>query len=278
MHPVQPLLRASPPPSACPARRSGVPGVAVGSLALVLGLSLAPDLEGGAANSTHYTRLQATLDAGGGVVNSAHYQLVSSIGLSGGLVRSRTDLQVDRQGFVASLNDPPLPRADTFHRTPGQPGKVHRIALLANDQDPENDPLEWLGFDTVTDGGGRVTYDNGWLLYQPPDPAPETDTFTYRLGDQAGNVARTYVTVLLAGTGLDPSRNLMAIWILPRGHVRVAFAGIAGRFYRIEWTDRLPATRWETLALVQADARGVIEWVDTTEPAPPQRYYRTADP
>jgi hypothetical protein len=225
--------------------------------------------------SSSYLVRQATLDVAGGVSGSAHYRLVSSVGALGGLARSSDGAFADRQGFAGSLNDPPRATADTVRRPVGQAVKVRITSLFANDRDPEADPVALLRFDALTAAGGRVTLDNGWLLYEPPLAFPGTDTFTYSVEDAAGNVAPALVTVLVAGTGPAPSDNLVAITLLPNGHKRITFAGIARRRYEIQWADSLPATAWQMLATVDADARGIIEWVDPTEPAPAERYYRT---
>lgn len=232
-------------------------------------------LHAGEMRSASYVLRQPTLDVAGGVALSGHYQLVSSAGAAGGLVRSVSGEIADRQGFAGSLNDPPRTGADTVRRAAGQTAKVRITSLFANDRDPETDSFALRQFDVLTVEGGRVTLDNGWLLYEPPAAFPGTDAFTYSIEDTAGNVAHALVTVLVAGTGPAPSLNLVAITLLPNGHRRITFAGIARRRYAIEWAESLPAPLWEHLTTVDADARGIIEWVDSTEPAPPERYYRT---
>lgn len=234
------------------------------------------ELGAGEMTSTHYSIRHATLDGGGGRSASAHYQLVSSTAAFGGFTASAGGGVADRRGFAGALNDPPRAVADTVRRPAGQPLKIRVSALLANDSDPEADQFVLWEFAAVSEAGGQVSYDNGWLLYEPPPAFPGTDTFDYTVADAAGNVGPALVTVLVAGAGPTPSQNLVAITLLPNGHRRITFAGIARRYYLIEWAAALPASHWEQLARVQADARGIIEWVDTTEPAPAERYYRTA--
>lgn len=209
-----------------------------------------------------------TTDAAGGVVGSAHYRLVSSLGGSGGANQSAGTLYTNRRGSVGSQNDPPSPRADTVRSGADWTAKVRVTNLLANDEDPEDDSLELHGFELFTLAGGRVTRDGVWLLYEPPSPFPGSDSFRYTVRDAAGNAASALVTVLVAESQATPSQNLITITLLPNGHRYIAFAGIAGRRYTIEWSDQLPAVRWEVLATVQADGRGLIEWVDGTEPLP----------
>jgi len=197
------------------------------------------------------------------------------VGLPGDKPQSADGRIVDWEGFAGSLNDPPRPGTDALVRAAGQPAKVRVTALLANDQDPEADGLVFQAFDGSSVEGGQVTLDNGWLLYDPPVGWMGADAFAYTVEDAAGNRAFGTVAVVVAASEPGPSQNLIALTLLPNGHRRVTFAGIAGRLYAIEWADALPAVQWEALTTVVADARGLVVGLDTTEPPPAQRYYRT---
>jgi hypothetical protein len=231
------------------------------------------------AISTHYTLHLSAPAAAGSIGASAHYQLVGSVGMPGGGYAEAAGGAVrDRRGFVAALNDPPRPEADTLSRAPGLPPKIHVRRLLGNDADPETDLIRLRRFAALSQQGGRVTYDNGWLLYEPPTSGAAVDTFEYTVEDAAGNAAVARVFVLDAAPGLEPSQNLIAVTLLPGGQRRLIFAGIAGRAYAIEWSDILPAARWERLAVVPANACGLVEWVDATDPPPAARFYRAIAP
>lgn len=229
------------------------------------------------AVSANYTLYPAAPAAGGGVAASTDYRLVSSIGAPGSFAAFGASLRLGH-GFAAALNEPPQPRHDTLSRTPGRTAKIHLTRLRLNDTDPDDDALHLLRFDARSERGGRVGLDNDWLLYEPPPGGAASDTFTYTLRDAAGHTATATVFVLEAAPGLAPSQNLIALTLLPGGQRRLTFAGIAGRRYVIEWSDTLPATRWEPLAIVEADPQGFIEWVDATEPPPATRFYRTVSP
>jgi len=181
-------------------------------------------------------------------------------------------------GPAAVLNDPPRAGGDTALRPAGLSVKVPVDTLLANDRDPEGHRLALARFDAVSAFGGRVSLDRGWLLYEPPPSMPDADHFQYTVEDSAGYRASTVVTVLATGHGPQPTENLVAITLLAGGQRLITFAGIPGRRYRIEWAGALPASSWEPLAIVEADSRGIIQWVDSTDPPPAQRYYRTAVP
>lgn len=241
----------------------------------LLRLAAGPTLAAGEplAASSHYTLLPA-LQTSGGAAASAHYRLLSATGSPGGFTDLGATLRLGH-GFAAALNEPPVARPDTLRRAPGRPAKIHLTRLHLNDTDPDGDAVRLLRFDAVTSQGGRVSFDNGWLLYEPPAGGAATDSFTYTVQDAAGHATTSTVFVLESAPGLEPSQNLLAVTLLTGGQRRLTFAGIAGHRYRIEWSDTLPAARWEPLAVVEADARGLIEWVDATDPPPPTRFYRT---
>lgn len=226
------------------------------------------------AVSAHYTLYPAAPAAGGGVAVSTHYRLVSLIGGPGSFAGFGASLRLGH-GFAAALNEPPRPQHDTLSRAPDRTAKIHLTRLHLNDTDPDGDALSLLRFDAVSERGGRVSLDNGWLLYEPPAGGAATDTFTYTVRDAAGHTATATVFVFETAPGLASSQNLIALTLLPGGQRRLTFAGIAGRRYAIEWSDTLPAARWEPLAVVEADPHGLIEWVDATEPPPATRFYRT---
>src|SRR4029453_16558845 len=102
--------------------------------------------------------------------------------------------------------------------------------------DPENGPLELTAFDAMTYHGAAVTRSGGWLFVSKI-PAQGSDAFAYSIEDNAGQVASA--TVFLRGvpdTAL--TANLLAVTV-ESGGVRIRFAGIPNRTYRIEFTPAL---------------------------------------
>ena len=67
------------------------------------------------------------------------------------------------------------------------------IAVLANDTDPENDPLSIRGF--TSPGHGIVTNNSVNLIYTPTSGYSGSDSFTYTISDGHGNTANATVTV-----------------------------------------------------------------------------------
>lgn len=56
----------------------------------------------------------------------------------------------------------------------------------------------------------------------------------------------------------------------------ITVAGIAGRTNVIQWKADLGDPEWQSLPTPDVlGPNGLLECEDTTEPAPPQRYYRT---
>lgn len=242
-----------------------------------MGLFYGPALGGEppVARSAHYSLYFSHSLTGGGWTRSDHYEAFTAFGAPASWSSSAPGPYRLATGFVPALNDPPDPSPDTMARTRGQSTKVVALRLLANDTDPDGDPLQFVGHDVQSASGARLSFDNGWVLYEPPASQPEFDTFTYALEDTAGHGRTQIVFVVVAEPDPGPSLNLVRITVLPTGHRHLVFAGIPGRTYTLEWSDTLPATQWQPLAVVEADARGLIQWVDGTEPPPPTRFYRT---
>ncbi|ERT04124.1 hemolysin-type calcium-binding repeat family protein, partial [Lyngbya aestuarii BL J] len=70
------------------------------------------------------------------------------------------------------------------------------INVLANDTDPENDPLDITTFDQNSANGGTVARsENGQLIYTPAANFTGTDTFNYTVNDGNGGTDTATVTV-----------------------------------------------------------------------------------
>ncbi|MGA4644060.1 Ig-like domain-containing protein [Limisphaera sp. 4302-co] len=230
------------------------------------------------ARSAHYTLQPAQPSRGGGWASSFHYRVYACIGTPVGHLADR-DRKVELAvGFVATLNDPPVASSDTLFRFPGQTAKTAISDLLANDVDPDGDRLHVTRLDERTFAGGRVSMDNGWILYEPADPLPQEDTFTYTVEDSAGHTVRQMVVVRIRGPQPAPSLNLVQIQILPDGRRSLILAGIPGQPYAIQANESLTSTNWLTLEIVHADARGLVFWTDPTLPPPAMRFYRLVAP
>ena len=87
------------------------------------------------------------------------------------------------------------------------------IDVLANDSDPENDPIHvasvntsgTLGLVTITNGGADVTYDPNGQFAGLGNGQTATDTFTYKASDGVHDSNSATVTVTIQGSNTPPT-------------------------------------------------------------------------
>lgn len=94
---------------------------------------------------------------------------------------------------VNPVNDPPLAVNDSAETNQNQ---AVSIAVLANDSDPEGDPVSISGFSQPTHGS--VSQNNSQLVYTPSSGFHGQDSFTYTIMDsnQASATAEVDITVV----------------------------------------------------------------------------------
>ena len=186
-------------------------------------------------------------------------------------------------GYVASSNavlvqdHPPVAVQDVIQRLANSEVKVKVSTLLANDSDPDGDPLTFLGVSANSVAGGTVSWSGNWVYYLPPAGYTNSDAFTYTISDgYCGSIATGNVLVQVM-TPTGPSHNF-TIDIQPDGSVKLAFAGIPGWTYRIQYADTLPPVNWTDLSTNTADALGVYQYIDLPPTDAPSRFYRSVSP
>jgi len=99
---------------------------------------------------------------------------------------------------VTCINDPPVANDDYYSTDQGTELTIPAPGVLANDTDPEGDPLEVYMHETdVTSpaNGTLVINENGSFTYTPNDGFCGEDTFTYRAGDFDAVSERATVTI-----------------------------------------------------------------------------------
>ena len=98
-------------------------------------------------------------------------------------------------------NQPPVARVDTLFTRQNEPLQVPPSAILANDVDPEDDPL----FATILrpETLGRVQVEDGTIIYTPPRDFWGIDRFAYEIDDGHGGLASTDVLVYVAPTRIE---------------------------------------------------------------------------
>ncbi len=237
-----------------------------GSLRLVMGAAPEPSL------------LHTALDGGGGRSTSTRCTMDGSLAGWGGIGHIASRNAVARQGFPAQMNEPPQTQPDMIERFPEQSVKTAVWSLVGNDADPENDPLALLDVITPSPHGAEVAHIGGWVFYRPPAGFRGEDYIVYRVVDAWGQLALGTVRILTS-TPEDPSVNYRLFWI-GSNRLRLDFAGIPGRIYRIEWADAIdpPGTIWHFLAMAEASDLGWYSCEDTLSPDIPHRFYRAVDP
>jgi hypothetical protein len=105
---------------------------------------------------------------------------------------------------TGGVNAPPVALQDDYKvkaklpLTPQAPSGV-----LANDYDPDGDPLEVVSADPLTPGGAQVTmFPNGAFNYLPPADLWGDDSFQYKIWDTVDGFAMATVRVGLSPTAI----------------------------------------------------------------------------
>lgn len=93
---------------------------------------------------------------------------------------------------VEAANRPPVARDDAAQAVAGSPVTV---PVLANDSDPDGDPLRLAGFDLPASGGTLAANADGSVTYVPPAGFAGPDAFAYTVNDGRGGTARARVAV-----------------------------------------------------------------------------------
>ncbi len=111
-------------------------------------------------------------------------------------------------------NQPPVAVNDTVTVTAG--GGAQSLDLLANDSDPDRDPLTVDSVQTSTANGGTVAISNNGVVYTAPQNTETefvgTDSFTYTITDGQGGTDSGTVTVTIdENTGPTAVNDMVTI-------------------------------------------------------------------
>jgi lysophospholipase L1-like esterase len=98
---------------------------------------------------------------------------------------------------VYGSNPAPYATTDVYHLPSGAPLTVSAPGLLANDSDPDGDPLNAI-LETAPTRGQLVLQANGGFTYTPEVGFSGTDSFTYRASDGQSTSESTKVTLHVA--------------------------------------------------------------------------------
>lgn len=176
---------------------------------------------------------------------------------------------------VLTVNLPPVAGDNGATATQDKPIGILLAKLLANDSDPEGDPIAIVSVSAMSTNGGAVTLTSTNVIYAPVPGFAGTDRFSYTIVDSFGGTATAQVEVLVAAGNL-PSGNKVSLEVLAGGSVRVRFAGVPGRPYTVQRATDVQGP-WMTADTLTAPLHGIIEYVDASPPQP-TAFYRTTAP
>lgn len=260
---------------------------ATGSLAFAVSPSMPSVNSGATANFTgSATNAPSSLDAvvfyqwttNGVAVPGAHAgsftsQSVTVANTSVGyrLIASVPGLSITSAVVTVNLN--PVAVADSITTDSNTVLVVFAPKLALNDSDPDGDTVSFAGASGTSTAGGSVVLNGSVISYTPPVDFTGPDGFSYTLNDSRGGTT-TGSVLLSVGPAPGLSLNLASVR-LQAGQPRVTFYGIPGRTYYVQTAPDIGGP-WTTAAALAADSKGRIIFLDTEDPLPPQRFYRTS--
>jgi large repetitive protein len=105
------------------------------------------------------------------------------------------------------LNDPPIALPDHVIT---RSGRAISIEVLANDIDPDGDPIVVTNVDVLDPGDGAATIVRGSTIRYstPPSTVDRAVTFSYRIADLGGLIASSDVTVEIVASGRNTAPEL----------------------------------------------------------------------
>lgn len=185
---------------------------------------------------------------------------------------------------VTPVNQPPVAGADSIARPNNTKlAKVTKAVLLANDTDPENDPLSITAAGNATPSGATVTMAGTFVIYTAPATNAGDGGFTYTLSDGPGGhaVTGTVAVIQTSSTPTGAGPNSASIAASGQNYT-VSFIGVPARMYRVQYTTSLSApytwNEFSPLAIFTAPTNGVFSYTDVNPPGPVRLYRAVPHP
>ena len=150
-------------------------------------------------------------------------------------------------------------------------------ALLADDHDPDGDPLNLIKVSALsTNGGTAALIGTTKVAYLPKPDYTGSDLLTYTLGDPYTNVTGPiHLTVLSVG---DLANSIVGITNQGGGEVTLTVAGIPGWTYWVQAVTNLTfPSSWQTLSTNTAGTNGLFQFTDLGA-TNTESYYRSGTP
>jgi hypothetical protein len=154
--------------------------------------------------------------------------------------------------------------------------KVLLATLLANDTDPENDPLTITAVGSAQPDGATVVISGGFAVYVAPGNTAGDGSFTYTLSDGTSSVTGAVTVTQTTSSTMPESPN--AVSLVPSGRDYVMkFVGVPGWTYGVLYTtDTAEPYTWNEfpspVGMVAPDS-GVMTYTDVNPPDS-NRFYR----
>lgn len=176
--------------------------------------------------------------------------------------------------FVLNVgaNRPPLAINDSAQHPPGGGTKIERGKLLANDSDPDHDPISLVSLSATSAHGGQVRFFGPFVAYDPPAGYDGPDFFTYLLLDNHGATDSATVTLKSQPPNQAIPSTVVATEMLPSGNRLVTFIGLPATTYSIQVS--LDLLSWTTVGTTTSDSRGRYQFEDADTQNFPARFYR----
>ena len=146
--------------------------------------------------------------------------------------------------------------------------------LLANDSDPDSDPLIVLNVSGTSTNGSTVVLNGANVLYTPVNGFSGLDAFSYTISDGRGGIASASVIIFVSDTPL-PAQNALSLRTDGGGFL-VRFAGVPGHSYEVQRAPEITGP-WTTVATIVAPVYGIIAFQDAT-PLPDRAFYHVVEP
>ena len=177
---------------------------------------------------------------------------------------------------VATLTsgEPPFAANDTWNTATNTTTTIPVSSLLANDFDPDGDPLSVISVSPISLAGGNVTLAGSNVLYTPQSNFEGSDIFTYTETDNRGGSATASVIVTVVAT---PPGGLVVSVQVPNGSgsVDLTLEGIPARTYTIQVSTNMTLPQaWQDVTNLTADAQGQLRFTDAHPPMP-AAFYRS---
>jgi hypothetical protein len=170
-------------------------------------------------------------------------------------------------------NLPPIAQPDLLHRPPLPAAKFSLVEFLANDSDPNGDPLRLVAVGNRSASGANVRLSGPWVFYDTPS-LPAEDQISYTIEDAFGGRSVTSATILFSESPTTSRLAIIAVIPDAGGTARIRFIAVPGVVCRIEVSPDLRS--WTFLAEGTAGPLGIGEVIDPDPASTPVRFYRVS--